>query len=269
MNDSHEKPSADSAMEKTVAPPSYIAEANTSPSCTTFASVSLHMSDRLRLLRFPPTHIQAITRTIQSSWGQGIQIESNYYGAHEFKLHGRPWDGKGSQADGARVLMCRLLESLFNLGWILSAATDVSKKQYDKDTLLLRLVQPAPPPCDWIGIAFSHADRLRVVFADGQLLQALRAVLGRRVQESRRISGLTHEFKLHGYPWRANGGETMAVRVMLLELLDCLEVQGFSLYASIDQKTGPASSNDNGSEADTWYLCRAKNWTAGMPVYGG
>ncbi|KAK5141742.1 hypothetical protein LTR04_002486 [Oleoguttula sp. CCFEE 6159] len=255
-------------MDRTVAPPSYTAEANTSPSCTTFASVSLHKSGRLRLLRFPPAHIQAIARTIQSSWGQGIQKESDYYGAHEFKLRGCPWDGKGSEADGARVLMCRLLESLFNLGWILSVATAVSKKPHDKDTLLLRLLQPAPPPCDWINIAFSHADRLRVVFADEQLLQVLGAVLGRRVQDSRRISGRTHEFRLHGYPWRANGGETVAVRVMLLELLECLEAQGFGLYASIDQKTG-LGSNNNRSEADTWCLCRAKNWTAGMPVYHG
>jgi hypothetical protein len=44
-----------------------------------------------------------------------------------------------------------------------------------------------------------------------------------------------HEIKLHGAPWFASGEETMRARDLLLTLMETLEEEGWTVYASIDQ----------------------------------
>ena len=45
------------------------------------------------------------------------------------------------------------------------------------------------------------------------------------------------EIKLYGTPWLANGESTMLARDILLVLIEVLEEEGWTVYASIDQKT--------------------------------
>jgi hypothetical protein len=47
--------------------------------------------------------------------------------------------------------------------------------------------------------------------------------------------------------WRANGEDTMRVRELLLILLEVLECEGWTVYASVDQKNG----GENFTETDT------------------
>jgi hypothetical protein len=54
------------------------------PFSTTFASISLHRSDRLRLLKFPQADINALRAVIKSSWPFGIQKEQKYGGSYEY-----------------------------------------------------------------------------------------------------------------------------------------------------------------------------------------
>ena len=56
----------------------------------------------------------------------------------------------------------------------------------------------------------------------------------------------------------------MRVRELLIALVEMLEEEGWSVYASIDQKS---SGGQGVSETDTWHCCRAKGWEKGMPVY--
>lgn len=53
---------------------------------TTFASLSMHMTDRLRLLQFPVGTIEIIRATITANWPRGVQATRDYYGSHEFKV---------------------------------------------------------------------------------------------------------------------------------------------------------------------------------------
>lgn len=57
--------------------------------------------------------------------------------------------------------MCAVLAALHTLGWVVTLSTDISKNEYDKDTILFRHQEPAPAECDWGCIAFSKKDRLR------------------------------------------------------------------------------------------------------------
>lgn len=69
------------------------------------ACVSLNMSDRLRLMRFPSAMISVIRQAIVASWPRGLHKEKQETDFYEFKLQGNPWWGQGDEAVSSRVLM--------------------------------------------------------------------------------------------------------------------------------------------------------------------
>ncbi|KAH8819135.1 hypothetical protein F5884DRAFT_3826 [Xylogone sp. PMI_703] len=238
-----------------------------SPFRTSFASISLHRSDRLRLLQFPQQDIDALRNVIKTSWHRGIQAEQQYAMSHEFKLLGNPWWGQTSDAIPARILMRSIFAYLYSVGWILHCSTDVSKKVCDKDTLLFRKQQSPPPPSEWISISFNHYDRLRLIGADPVLIAAFKTLLSsiRPLQDEgwKDKARNAFEFKIKGYPWLATGEETMSTRLLVLKMLETLEQHGWSLYASIDQN----EASEDSSETDSWYCVRQKGWVEGSAVF--
>ncbi|KAK9245093.1 hypothetical protein V1506DRAFT_539163 [Lipomyces tetrasporus] len=236
---------------------------------TTFACLSMHMSDRIRLLRFPARDVAKIREIIRRGWLRGIQDTRVYDAAEEIKLYGNPWRASSwnDEKMDARRLVCQILCGLFDLGWVLQAAVDISKKEYDKDTLLFRYQQPPPPPCVWMSISFDRGDLLHLIDAPQDLSHLLVQAYGEKVQKHH-YNGSVFEIKFRGYPWYANSRETVQARLIVLTLLECLEQRGFSLYASIDQDNGPGGDS-NCSEADTWFCNRQADWTPGAPIYHG
>ncbi|KAK2787550.1 hypothetical protein FQN53_004999 [Emmonsiellopsis sp. PD_33] len=235
---------------------------------TTFASLSLHRNDRIRLLGFSQEDVIGIETVIKQRWAKGIQDKRPYGPSREFKLYGSPWNPSSwfeDEKTAARRLMCGLLESLYNMGWVLKAAVDIIKKDGDKDTLLFRHQQPPPPPCNWLCISFNRADILRLFDAPQDVCQALVLALGRKVQRSY-TQGSAFEIKFNGYPWKANGTETVETRAILLTLLNTLEQFGFSLYGSIQQDS---KQGEEHVAVDTWFCNRQVNWTPGAPIYHG
>ncbi|KAL5351912.1 hypothetical protein ACLOAV_003774 [Pseudogymnoascus australis] len=205
---------------------------------TPFASLSLHRSDRIRCLQFPPPDIDGLRACIKANYPFGIQRESPYGVSHEFKLASYPWSGQGRDAIPSRIVMREILAHLYRNGWVFHVSTDCSKNGLDQDTIVFRKQAP-PPEAEWIAISFNQDDRLRLIGADEVLTAAVREVLKsmRLLQEESwkdRALG-AWEFKIHGRPWVASGEQTMSTRLLLLKLLGCLEKHGLSLYASIDQ----------------------------------
>ncbi|EMD59311.1 hypothetical protein COCSADRAFT_41177 [Bipolaris sorokiniana ND90Pr] len=248
-------------------PPSYAASSSTPvpPFQTRFASLSLHMEDRIRFLRFPEPVISACRSAILSNWPQGISSERPYANSHEIKLDGYPWRGFGKDAAQARRLVKGVLSTLHANGWILTLTTDVSKTAADKDTLLFRYQAPPPARHEWCSIAFSRQSRLRFIDCPPELYASLPQRIGSEwlKGQSEYAPGIW-EFELHGYPWSPTGKTTMQVRELLMALVEMLEEEGWSVYASIDQKS---SGGQGTSESDTWYCCRIRGWEKGMPVY--
>ncbi|OBT98721.1 hypothetical protein VE01_03403 [Pseudogymnoascus verrucosus] len=263
-----EKPSSGPSQQ----PPSYTAAPSYPPAppsfSTSFASLSLHRSDRIRCLQFPTQTIDGIRATIKASYPFGIQRESPYGPSHEFKLCSYPWSGQGRDAIPSRIVMREILAYLYRSGWIFHVSTDCSKKELDKDTIVFRQQQAPPPPAEWIAISFNQSDRLRLIGADEMLKAAVREVLvGMRLlqEEAWKDRALgAWEFKIHGRPWVASGEQTMSTRLLLLRLLECLEKHGLSLYASIDQSQGQGEGT---SETDSWYCVRDKTWVPGAHVF--
>ncbi|KAK9371464.1 uncharacterized protein V1513DRAFT_455682 [Lipomyces chichibuensis] len=240
--------------------------ASATPFRTTFASLSMHMTDRIRLLRFSDRDVTQILNIIRDAWPRGIQDYRDYDAAKEVKLYGNPWSCSAwsDEKTEARRLLCQILRGLFDMGWILQASVDISKKKYDKDTLLFRYQQPPPPSCIWISISFNQDDLLHLIDVPEELGRLLVQAYGEKVQNYQ-FKGSVFEIKFRGYPWRPEGTETVQTRLILLTLLECLEQQGFSLYACIDQDDAPGKS----SEADTLFCNRQADWTPGAPIYHG
>ncbi|KAF5360253.1 hypothetical protein D9758_009175 [Tetrapyrgos nigripes] len=240
-------------------------------SLTRFACMSMNLADRLRFMRFNETEIQAIRNTLSMAWFKGIQEERDYYGAHEFKLKGYPWSAQGNEAVPARQMMCAVFETLYNLGWVAISATDISKSSLDKDTTIFRYQDPRPAPCSWMAISFNEGDKLRFIKAPEAIIQSASRAWSSVIQKEKWLDqengARAYEIKFHGYPWYATRGkESVGVRDVLLQLFEILEQNGFSLYLSLDQNTGPGGDS-SGMDTDSWYCRRLNSWTPGKPVY--
>lgn len=97
---------------------------------TRFACVTLNMTDRVRFINFTAQETSALRGVLGSVWP--IQEVRAYGGADEIKFKGYPWQEKYNGDDNARRLIRRMLEALYDMGWVLQAAVDVSKKEMDK-----------------------------------------------------------------------------------------------------------------------------------------
>lgn len=97
------------------------------------------MTDRLRFINFTAQESSALRGVLGSVWP--IQEVRAYGGADEIKFKGYPWQEKYNGEDNARRLIRRMLEALYDMGWVLQAAVDVSKKEMDKGMARLALVR--------------------------------------------------------------------------------------------------------------------------------
>lgn len=121
---------------------------------------------------------------ILASWPFGIQREREYGSSFEFKLKGKevylssrsrlmhwlnialvgnPWSGQGVEAIPCRVLMMAILRALYDIGHVIYLSTDLSRKQFDKDSIFFRWHSVPPPPCIWFAISFNMGDTIRVI----------------------------------------------------------------------------------------------------------
>lgn len=254
-----------------VKPPSY--ESQAALFRTTFASVSLHSTDKIRFLQFSPDEIDKLRATITYFWSRGIQSEGNYGVSYEFKLRGVPWYGSGTGPDAvpSQILMREIFSRLYSMGWIMTASMDISRKGYDKDTLVFRKQSVPPPAAVWTAISLKKSDKMRFLGAPPDLLAAVSEMLrSTRCLQSEMRKAKTdnyHEFTLNGGPWYADGTRTMATRQLILRLVQTLEMQGWSVYACIDQNSGPRNSSDASlSETDVWYCVKSLDWTPGSII---
>ncbi|KIJ55632.1 hypothetical protein M422DRAFT_24205 [Sphaerobolus stellatus SS14] len=154
------------------------------PHLANHACITLNMSDRLRLIRFPPHVVDRIRVVLERKWLRGIQSERGYANTHEFKLHGNPWDGVGIEGIGSRLVIMAVLAILYHQGWQLVMSVDISKKLMDKDSLIFR-EGPLPSPSEFISVSFNQGDRIRIMSEDipPEALNTIRVLLGQTVQD--------------------------------------------------------------------------------------
>ncbi|CAF4489893.1 unnamed protein product [Rotaria sp. Silwood2] len=216
------------------------------------ACVILNMTDRLRLIRFPPSIIDMIREVIISNWPQGLNKEREEVDFYEFKLNGNPWWDPDDNAVSSRILMIHILSALYKHGWYILTATEIFKRFFDKDSLIFQFRIPQPET-SFFAISFNDYDKLRLICVPHELIPLVQQTLGKTMiqQETWRDGGRVYQFKLHGQPWIGHGKEAIISQLKLLSLLDCLTKFGWKLYASID-----ISQGEDDKDTDSWFFRR-------------
>ncbi|CAF0859540.1 unnamed protein product [Rotaria sp. Silwood1] len=216
------------------------------------ACVTLNMTDCLRLIRFPASIIDVIRQVIITNWPRGLNKERQDIDFYEFKLYGNPWWDPNDDAILSRILMIHILSALYKHGWYLLTSTQISKRLYDKDSLIFQLRVPQPET-SFFAISFNDYDKLRLICVPHELIPLVQQTLGKAMiqREAWCDGGKVYQFKLHGNPWIGHKKEAIISRIKLLSLLDCFNTFGWKLYASID-----ISQGDEGRDTDSWVFRR-------------
>ncbi|KAK3845225.1 MAG: hypothetical protein J3R72DRAFT_521203 [Linnemannia gamsii] len=212
-----------------------------------FCCITLNESDKIRLIGGHPELVSHLRAGINRSWPGKISAEQNYYGAHEFKMHGSPWLAYGSEHVPARRLALEVVRVMVKQGWNLVQSVDVSRKEMDKDSMFFETVDPNSVTgldlqnLDMFCISFGSSNKVKVIDGSQDVVEAVRQAIkaqwinGIRRDEPRQAA---HEFKLLGCPWYPNGSETVLSRMMLAQILSNLRVLGYKLYTSVDISGG-------------------------------
>ncbi|KAG0355267.1 hypothetical protein BGX24_006701, partial [Mortierella sp. AD032] len=107
-----------------------------------FCCITLNESNKIRLIGGPPELASHLRTGINRSWPGKISAEQNYFGAHEFKMLGKPWLGSGPEHVPARRLALEIVRVMVKQGWNLVQSVDVSRKEMDKDSMFFETVDP-------------------------------------------------------------------------------------------------------------------------------
>ncbi|KAF0700277.1 Aste57867_9185 [Aphanomyces stellatus] len=230
------------------------------PPPPSFACLSLHCDNVLRLTDFPAAATSWIQQAATDAWPRGVtSITPTNDGTVRIQLNGSPWSAKrASDAVQSCRLMLAILRRLMQAGYLLVGTTDVDCAADSKDMLLFEAhgdVDVSPRLCS---IAMSQHDILRVIDAPPALLDTLRTLLQDYVVPSSSsptsptAQGGVAQFKLGYSPWGIGAKSTG--RFVVLKLLALLRAHGWHLYGSIRH-----CYEADKSGKDTWYLTYEAN----------
>lgn len=259
-------------------PPSFQETMASSPPIfkTQFACMTFNMLDRIRLVNFTEAEVSGIKEVVAQRWSPGLSHVQPYGESMEFRLRGRPWLHRSGGNDDSRRLMLRILEKLFDMGWVLQGAMEITLKSESKgefskshmnlanilDSLIFRKQDPIPPPCDWICVSFDNSDKLKIV--DSPPKDLTDAILQTFGHDVRRKEITPDRVKMHlaNMPWNPSGTDTVKTRIILLKLIETLESCGFTIYATIGSK-----GEDEEGAQDLLVCQRVKGWIPGAPIW--
>ncbi|KAF4997308.1 hypothetical protein FDECE_12125 [Fusarium decemcellulare] len=227
-----------------------------------FACIAFARPDRIRLINFTEVEIGAIYEVVKAHWPQGINNVRPFTESREIKLNGYPWSYDTNGNDDVRRLTLRIIEHLYNIGWVLQASVDVTKNTSSRDSLVFRKQDPIPPPCEWISISFDRGDKLKILgelpkdLADAIITTFITDIQKHEAEPARL------KIKFKGWPWHPNDGDMVATNLKILTLLETLERYGFTLYATTSARYG-----DDWSEANVLICQKQLDWTPGAPIW--
>lgn len=124
---------------------------------------------------------------------------------------------------------------------------------YGVDSLIFRYQQPPPLPCVWMSISLDRDNLLHLIDAPQDLGHALVQAYDKNVHKYQ-IKGSVFEIMFRKAVWVPAGTDTVQTRLIFLTLIECLEQQGFSLYASINQDNSDPNGQYRISIADTLFF---------------
>ena len=92
--------------------------------------ISLNESDKIRVIDANQNHVNAVVDAIAVAWPKGMQDQSLYAGASQFKLRGNPFSGSSSNLIYASAVMMYIFANLKSQGAIFQCSASVSGKYH-------------------------------------------------------------------------------------------------------------------------------------------
>ncbi|KAK4169362.1 hypothetical protein QBC43DRAFT_283818 [Cladorrhinum sp. PSN259] len=244
----------------------------------TYATLSFHKGDTIRLVSFPQPIIVSIESLIKRTHAGGLQSSGPCGPAFDYKLKGRPFGEHYLLEDyinGIRIVR-DIMTLLAENNWELVAQPLCSTRHTAKDTLIFRRREQPKQVVEreFLALAPMRHDRLRLVYdvegielpCSGYEVTPEHGHIASVIAELRQMlfemdyfdqahwSYESFEFTLKGAPWRSSGDESIKKGVLLLRLLESMEAVGWRLYTTFVHKTG----TDRENNLDTWYFVREK-----------
>ncbi|KAK4230838.1 hypothetical protein QBC38DRAFT_356163 [Podospora fimiseda] len=249
----------------------------------TYATLSFHKGDTIRLVSFPQPIIVSIESLIKRIHPSGIQSSGPCGSAFDYKLKGRPFGEHYLLEDyvnGIRIVR-DILALLAESNWELVAQPLCSTRHTAKDTLIFRRREPPRQVVDreFLALVPMRHDKLRIVYdvdgielpSSGYEVTPDLGHIGTIIAELRQMlfemdyfdeahwSYESFEFTMKGSPWRSSGEESIKKGVLLLRLLEAMETVGWRLHTTFVHKTG----TDRENNLDTWFFVRERRANRG------
>lgn len=228
----------------------------------TFATLSVHHQNKIRIVKFPNSLIVGIRKRIIALWPKGIKQDDLYGDSWQIVLHNNT--PKVGNPDLTPVVLRDILAYLYTEGWIIETSTNPTKKGKARDTFIFRS-QPIPPPATFMTITFHHHSALHLAGADTESINALRASLTKNsVYRSSKAKTAFWQIKIKGSPWVPVGKESVHTRLVMIAILEGLDESGWKLYTrcSLGPNLGRIYSERCCSHrlrdktSDTWYCIK-------------
>ncbi|PTU23680.1 hypothetical protein P175DRAFT_0505492 [Aspergillus ochraceoroseus IBT 24754] len=227
---------------------------------TRLALISFSWTDRIRLLRFPEPIGALVSEALGQHWPKGIQSVKPYEESLEIKLRGNPFaHGQDDEKIAIRMSVMGILQSLAREGWIVRPNRLGRMGNYNqwgqKDSLIFDLKEPRD--ASWLCISFDSQDLVHLINASTDLATALISKFGDEVEKCNKdfVSGI-FEVKFKNAPWgQPSPKGSVRSRIIVLDLIQCLEERGYKMGTSLDFDNGSGGSSYQ-STGETWFWYR-------------
>ncbi|KAK1141040.1 hypothetical protein N8T08_009613 [Aspergillus melleus] len=255
-------PGYDEATRSTPTETSSVFDGATKSPSLKYALISIAWTDRIRLLRFPEHTTERISAVLRAAWPKGIQHVKLVADHPEIKLKGNPFSyAQDDEKIAIRRCFLEIFDVLAQEGWgvhpVLAGTGRIGTfgSKAEKDCIVFQR-QPAQR-LSWMCVSFDSSSYIHLINSPPEFGQSIIQVFGDRVEKCNRdlVSG-NFEIKFRDGPWSGSFKNAVSSRLIILDVLRCLEEHGYALCASVDFDNGSGGSVYK-SSANTWFCCRS------------
>jgi hypothetical protein len=98
------------------------------PNKPQFATLTRNALDRINLINFSQSEVADLHEVVRKHWPKGIKTVIPRERSREFKLRGYPWGFDPNGSEESLLLVLRLVEALYGLGWVIYSPIEISKR---------------------------------------------------------------------------------------------------------------------------------------------
>lgn len=250
-----------------------------------YALLSISWTDRIRLMRFPDDPASRVLEILRTSWPKGIQDVKPFDETVEIKLRGNPFaHGMDEEKIAIRKVLLAILETLAKDGWSVMPAGGLGRignhgphgekgvsgenqdalitrkflRNTDKNVDSVVFQQQHPQDLSLFCISFDSSNLMHLINAPSHLARSIIDTFGDKIETCNQdLVSNNFEIKFKDNPFaQPTKKGALQARLVVLQMLQCLDENGFKLYTSLDIDNGTGGVKYS-SSAEVWFCCHS------------